>query len=419
MYLDVLKKKVTRLENKKSTLTKRAMDSNDASEVRSINEQLTEINEELAAIQEEIDAIIAENDEERNQVPEGAELRGANIKASFPVSELREAGDKGFGSLEYRKAFMNYIQRGDDIPDDVVETAAEEDEVTLTSDIGAVIPTTIMNEFIKEVSSVYGQVYSKVRKLNVRGGVKFPITKLKATFKWIEENKVSNKQKVEAKDYVSFNYNVGEIRVAETLLAQVVSLPAFEAEITKLMVEAYLEAMDKGIIAGSGEGELLGIANDERVTNVVEMTAAEFGSWKAWRTKLFSKIPLSKRGQGEFLFPASSVESYLLTMEDDNHRPVFREATEIEMGDASGKFFGRETTLVEPDVIADFDTASAGDVVGIYWVPTDYAINTNFQFGVKRYFNEETNEWINKALTVVDGKILDPSGCYIIKKKNS
>ena len=73
--------------------------------------------------------------------------------------------------------------------------------------------------------------------------------------------------------------------------------------------------------------------------------------------------------------------------------------------------------MVEPDVIADFDTASSGDVIGLYWVPSDYAINTQMQFGMKRYFDEETNEWVNKGLTIVDGKMLDVSGCYILKKK--
>lgn len=104
-------------------------------------------------------------------------------------------------------------------------------------------------------------------------------------------------------------------------------------------------------------------------------------------------------------------------MHDDNNRPLFKEAVDGVIGNEAGKFFGRETTLVEPDVIADFDTASAGDIIGVYWIPNDYGINTNLQFGIKRYFDDDKNEWVNKGLTVVDGKILDPSGCYIIKKK--
>jgi hypothetical protein len=102
---------------------------------------------------------------------------------------------------------------------------------------------------------------------------------------------------------------------------------------------------------------------------------------------------------------------------DANNRPLFKEAPpELQMGNTAGRFYGRETTLVEPDVIKDFDTASSGDVIGIYWVPNDYAINTNLAFGIKQYFDEDTNKYINKGLTIVDGKILDPSGCYIIKK---
>ena len=70
----------------------------------------------------------------------------------------------------------------------------------------------------------------------------------------------------------------------------------------------------------------------------------------------------------------------------------------------------------EPDVIDDFDTASAGDVIGIFWQPNEYAINENFGFTMRRYFDEETNEWVDKALTVVDGKALNPTGFYKILK---
>ena len=317
-------------------------------------------------------------------------------------------------------AFKDDVQRGTPIPEDVITRAGGDNGTTVAADLGMIIPMTIMQEFTKEVSKVYGQVYAKVRKLNIKGGVKFPISKLKANFTWITETTVSNKQKAgDIKDYVEFSYNIGEIRVAETLLAQVVTLDLFESEITRIMVEAYVKTMDDVILAGTGTGQPLGITKDPRVTNVVEFTAAEFAKWDQWRKKLFAAIPLSKRGQGEFLFTSATVEGELLTMKDNNDRPIFKEATEltIEESATAGRFYGREVTLVEPGVIKDFATAESGDVVGIYWVPNDYAINTNLQFGMKRYFDEDTNEWINKGLTIVDGKILDPSGCYIIKKK--
>lgn len=422
MRKKILEKRLARLKAKKTSLQERALASQDVAEVRSINDEIEDINAEIDECQDELDAIA---EEERSatpvpagiQVPATAELRGV---ASFAQNLEKRDDSDPYATLEYREAFKAFVQRGIPISEELTKRAGGDPGVTIAEDLGLIIPTTIMNEFLKEVSKVYGQVYGKVRKLNIKGGVKFPISKLKAKFSWITETTVSDKQKAgEIKEYIEFSYNIGEIRVASTLLAQVVSLALFEQEIVRIMLEAYVETMDKVIINGTGEGQPLGITKDPRVTNVVEFTAAEFADWKAWRKNLFAKIPLSKRGKGEFLFTAATVEANLLTMNDGNNRPIFKEATSLSVGESatSGSFYGRSVTLVEPDVIADFDTAASGDIVGIYWVPTDYAINTQLQFGMKRYFDEDTNEWINKGLTIVDGKMIDTSGCYLIKKK--
>lgn len=435
----ILEKRLARLRAKRDALKQRALASQDVAEVRSINEQMEDLNADISEVEEEIAAIGEEpapadptdsvdpvdpaDPAQRQVIPQNAQLRGMNPLAAFSQTpEVRD--NRPYSSMEYRMAFKEYVQRGTPIPADVLTRAGGDKGTTVAADIGMIIPMTIMDEFIKEVSKVYGQIYAKVRKLNVKGGVKFPISKLKANFKWITETTVSDKQKAgDIKDYVEFSYNIGEIRVATTLLAEVVSLSLFESEITRIMVEAYVEAMDKAIINGNGSGQPLGILNDTRVTSqtghVIEFTAAEISDWEKWRKKLFSIIPLSKRGLGQFIFTSATVESNLLTMKDGNNRPIFKEATELTIGESAtaGKFYGREVTLVEPDIVSDFDTADAGDVIGIYWVPTDYAINTNLAFGMKRYFDEDTNEWINKGITIVDGKMLDVAGCYIIKKK--
>lgn len=421
MRKKILEKRLARLTAKKNALVARSQASTDVAEVRQINDELADLNEEIAETQEELDAIAEEPTPEPAPATTDGEQRSFDpSKVIGTFTPVKRENEEPYSSMEYRMAFKDYVQRGIPIASDIIERAGGDKGVTVAADLGMIIPSTIMNEFIKEVSKVYGQVYSKVRKLNIKGGVKFPISKLKANFTWITETTVSDKQKAgEINEYIEFSYNIGEIRVAETLLAQVVSLALFESEIVRIMVEAYVETMDKVIISGTGAGQPLGITKDPRVTNVIEMTAAEFADWTAWRKKLFAKIPLSKRGQGEFLFTASTVEANLLTMTDANNRPIFKEATQLTLGESAtaGSFYGRSVTLVEPDVIADFDTASSGDIVGIYWIPRDYVINTNLAFGMKRYFDEATNEWINKGLTIVDGKILDTSGCYIIKKK--
>ena len=277
-----------------------------------------------------------------------------------------------------------------------------------------------MQEIINTLRKRYGNIYSKVRKTNVRGGVEYPIGALQARFKWITESTVSPRQKLGELGKVSFNYHTAEIRISQTFLSQVLTLDAFEKEVVKVIAAAYMQEMDYVIVNGTGNGQPTGILNDARITNQVTMTAAQLSDWTQWRKRFFSKLPLGYRA-GEFIFPLSTVESYLETIADNNNNPIFQQATGLVVNDGdavnpNGRFFGRDISLVEPDIIADFDTAASGDVIGVFWQPEEYALNENFGFTMRRYFDEESNEWVDKALTVVDGKVLNPTGFWLIKK---
>lgn len=401
-------KKLLNSRNEKLAQIRSAIDASaDVNEVRNLTKEAADLTEEIRDLSAQISVIEAEEQRmAQNPVPADAKLVNGNKKASFKTDERSEDPTS---TMEYRNAFMKYVQTGE-VRGDVIST----------NETGAAIPLTIMNEVINTVRKRYGNLYNKVRKMNVKGGVEFPIGALKASFKWINESTVSPRQKLDKLGKVSFQYYTAEIRIAQTFLSSIVTLDAFEAKIAEVIAVAYLEAMDQGIVNGTGDGMMLGILHDERITNEVSMTAAEFGNWTAWRKKFFSKLPLGYRA-GEFIFPMSTVESYLETMADANNNPVFRQATGLEVNDGdamnpNGRFFGREISLVEPDILPDFDSAASGDVVGIFWQPNEYAINENFGFTMRRYFDEETNEWVDKALVVVDGKVLNPTGYYLIKK---
>lgn len=434
----ILEKRLNRLIAKKNDLKQRALASQDAAEIRSINSQLEEVNAEIEETQEEITAIdeetraSAQAAEERasnpvasgTQVPVNAQPVNANVVRTYgqttQTTQTRENTDP-FATMEYRRAFMAYAQAGTPIPENLYQ---RDGSPANTNTLGATIPTTVLNEFINEIREVYGNLYSKVRKLNIQGAVKVPIAELQASFKWVTEDTVAPREDGgKTKDFVEFSYNMAEIRVAQTLLSSIVSLDLFEREIIRVMMTAYMKAMDTAIVKGTGNGQMLGILNDPRVLatgNVVTLTAAEINDWTAWRKKFFAKLPLGYRA-GEFIFPLATVDAYLETMADKNNNPIFRQATGLEVNDGdnrnpNGRFFGRDISLVEPDIITDFDSAQSGDVIGIFWQPNEYAINTNMAFGMRRWFDEDRNEWVNKMLTVVDGKVLNPRGFWIIKK---
>ena len=423
MRKKILEKKLARLIAKKQGLNTRCAASTDVNEVRELTSQLEDINAEIEEVQAEIEAIDVEETEraaqqeaEERSVPDNARLVNGNVAASFSTqAQTREAEEDPTSTLEYRRAFMAYVQKGTPM-----NVESRNGETITTSETGAAIPMTVMNEVINTVRKRYGNLYNKVRKMSVQGGVKIPIGALQAKFKWINETTVSPRQKTDKLGSIVFGYNTAEIRIAQTFLSQILTLSAFEAELTKVIAIAYLQAMDEGIMVGSGDGSMLGILKDERVTNTITMTAADMSDWTAWRKKFFAKIPLGYRA-GEFVFAASTVDAYLETMADSNNNPIFRQATGLEVNDGdaanpNGRFFGREIAMVEPDILADFDTANKDDVIGLFWQPEEYAINENFGFAMRRYFDEETNEWVDKALVVVDGKVLNPTGFYKIIK---
>ena len=413
MRKKILEQRLARLQEKIGKLKARGLASEDVNEVRAINEQIEDLQADVADVQAEIAAI---DEEARSADPVAAtDPVPATAQRVGGVVATTQREENPLESMEYRNAFKAYVQKGTPIP-----AQFRAGEAIDTGDTGAAIPLTIMNDVINTVRKRYGNLYSKVRKMSVPGGVEIPIGSLEASFKWIGEDTVSPRQNLSALGKVSFGYHTAEIRIAQTFLSQLLTLSSFETRVAEVIARAYLKAMDYGIVNGTGSGQMLGILNDARVTKTVTMTAAQFGDWAQWRKRFFSQLPLGYR-DGEFIFPLSTVECYLETMADSNNNPIFRQATGLEVNDGdainpNGRFFGREISLVEPDIIADFDTANSSDVVGIYWQPYEYGINENFGFTMRRYFDEESNEWVDKALTVVDGKVINPTGYVKILK---
>ncbi len=420
---DFLKKLIEKRNNRIKEIRSAIEASTDVNEVRSLTAEAAQLQDEVRDAEAKLNEIEAEEQrtaaQANNGVPENAQLVNGNVVGVFGQQAAAQTRDNEdpTGTLEYRQAFMKYVQAGTPIPSNLMVRAGD---AISTTETGAAIPITIMNEVINTVRLRYGNLYNKVLKTNVQGGVEYPIGALRATFKWISESTVSPRQKLDALGKVSFQYHTAEIRIAQTFLSSILTLQAFEAKVVEVIAIAYLEAMDYGIVNGTGNGQMLGILNDPRVINSVSMSAADINDWTKWRKNFFSKLPLGYRA-GEFIFPLSTVESYLETMADANNNPVFRQATGLEVNDGdarnpNGRFFGRDISLVEPDILPDFDSASSGDVIGIFWQPQEYAINENFGFTMRRYFDDETNEWVDKALVVVDGKVLNPTGYYLIKK---
>jgi HK97 family phage major capsid protein len=328
-----------------------------------------------------------------------------------PTETRKAEPEDKFDTLEYRKAFMDYCRTGKPI-------GAEYrlDAYTDITEAAAVIPTTIMNEIIKEMK-VYGQLFNRVRKTNIAGGVRVPILSLKPTATRITEAAPSARQKLTANTYITFSYIALECKVATSLLANAVTLPMFEQQITPLITEAMVKAMEIEIISGNGTSAMMGVTVDTRVAagQSITLSSTEINQWDSWKKKVFAKIPLAYRAGGIFIMGAGTFDGYIDGMVDANGQPIGRVNYGITDGPVQ-RFGGKEVLLVEDDVVASYDSASTGDVIAVFMNPGDYCINTNMQMAMYRWLDHDTNQWVDKAILINDGKLIDAAGVLLIKK---
>ena len=422
----------TNFETREADLEKSIDEAETDEERDAVEEEINKLEAEKAEKQEQIDALEAEIADLEAQLDElESQQETKEEPAEETKSEVRTdmSAEHGRNSMEYRTAFRDWVQTGK-MNKDILEFEKRNDATGTSSDLGVLIPETVMQEIIKGVSEVHGQLYSRVRKTNLKGGVKYPIGSFSATFNRITETTKSDRQDAGGvTGYVAFGYKIGEIRLARTLLQTVLSVPVFEQEFAKVVAEAYVKAMDIEIMSGTeANNQCVGIlteaaAQSSRIpaANIIEFTAAEAADWKAWQKKLFAKIPLGMRAERpEFAMTAATYESVIKTLADNQSHPVYAETFNPVDGTEKATFKGKEVVFVENDSLKDFDTATNGQFFAMYWVPQKaYAINSNMEFTVVDYFDHETNQYVKKALVINDGKVLDGEYIYLLKKKVS
>lgn len=394
-------KLIAKKEARANELKEQIKNCENLDEVRGMYTELQNVGDELAEARNELAKLNGQGE-------------GMNVVATMQQrkAEPNKAVDP-YDTEEYRKAFMEFCTRGTPLPAEFRANA-----VTATGDVGAVIPTTILNEIISEFES-YGNIYRDVRKLNIKGGVSVPILSLKPVATWITADtgaSESDTQKVVVNTSISFNYYGLECKIAQTLLASVTTIDAFQRLFIPLAADAMAKALDIAIMNGSGNGQPLGITKDTRVptANVVTIAPADFKSWEGWKKKIFAKMKKSYR-EGKFYMAQATFDGYIDGMVDSVGQPIGRVNYGIDGGERY-RFGGKDVETVEDAVITSYDDAKTGDVVAVFADLKDYAINSNLEMQVVQWVDHDANAIKYKVIMICDGKLIDPNGVIIVKK---
>lgn len=335
--------------------------------------------------------------------------------------ERRNSEEDIFGTMEYRQAFRNYVVNGTPIPEEFRSVEQRADALTVVGDVGAVIPTTIMNKVIEDLT-VEGKIINRITQTTFQGGVQIPISDINPTATWLaSEEEVSDEQKAEMKASVKFSYHVLEAKVAIGLLTSTVTLGVFESTVVKQLKKAMIKAIETAVISGTGLGQPKGLTKYTLPEDqVIEFTDKEIGTVKGW-ARAEAAIPEAYEDSEIYLMNKQTWEMYLNGMTDTNGQ-------KIGLGKINEKgqkiLNGRE--VLTTDKLPGFDNASEGDIFGALVNLEDYILNSNLAMYYKKYFNEDKNKWIHKALMIADGQmaigevnstLIGAKGLIYLKKK--
>ncbi|MGL5712577.1 MAG: phage major capsid protein [Paraclostridium sp.] len=407
-----MKEKLLKLWNakqeRKQDLLKRAKEATEVQELRSINNEMEVLNTEMTELRAMIDSLPDDDEGESNQgehFTAGGEQRSQHQEFN-PISTFKVGGEKRnndvedkFGTLEYRQAFKNYVVNGTPIPEEFRQELRT-NELTVVGDVGAVIPTTILNKVIEDIT-VEGKILGRITQTSLQGGVEIPISDINPTATWLEsETVVSDEQKAEMKAKLSFGYHVLEAKVAIGLLTSTVTLPMFETTVVKQLKKAMIKAIETAIVAGTGVGQPKGFTTYDLPTNqIIKMDENSIGTVRQWAS-VEAAIPESDEDSVIYMMNKATWEKYLNGMTDSNGQ-------KIGLGKINEKgqkiLNGRE--VLTCDKFASFDGCSENDIFGVVVNLEQYMLNSNLSMYYKKYFNEDTNKWVHKSLMIVDGKM--------------
>lgn len=314
--------------------------------------------------------------------------------------EQRSAEEDIYSTLEYRTAFRNYVVSGTPIPEEFRNVEQRSDQITTVADVGAVIPTTIMNRVIEDLT-VEGKIISRITQTSFQGGVDIPVSDIMPEATWLSsEETVSDEQKAEMNAKVSFAYHVLEAKVSIGLLTSTVTLGVFESTVVKQLKKAMTRAIEKAVVEGTGSGQPLGFTKYNLPSNqVIEFTASQIGTVKGW-ARAEAAIPEAYEDTEIYMMNKQTWEMYLNGM-------VSSTGQKIGLGKINEKgqkiLNGRE--VLTCDKFPGYDNASDGDIFGALVDLSQYCLNSNLAMYYKKYFNEDKNKWIHKALMIADGKM--------------
>ncbi len=332
------------------------------------------------------------------------ENNSKNIIGGTVLANTNNIEEDLTNSVEYRKAFMNYVSRGVEMPREFMNS----NENTKTTDASVMIPTTVLEKIIEKIEAT-GMILPLVTRTSIKGGVTVPTSTVKPVASWVSEGATSNKQKKPVQGTITFAYYKLRCAVSMSLEMDTMALPVFETTLINNVVEAMTKAIEQSIINGTGLGQPKGILKETpNEGQSLEIDAIDYDTL----IDAESALPLEYESGAVYCMTKKTFMAYQ-GMKDSVGQPIARVNYGIG-GKPERTLLGRQVILC--NYLPSFDTASSKEAFAFLFNFKDYVLNTNLNMTMKRYEDNDTDDQVTKAIMLVDGKVLQKDSLVILKR---
>lgn len=344
-----------------------------------------------------------------NQEPSPVNVFGASGMSVNFAGEPKEEEDL-FGSMDYRRAFMNYVVAGTRIPDQYKNASA----VTKTSDVGAVISPVVVQRIIEKMEAI-GMILPLVTHTSYAPGATIPTSNVKPVATWVAEGGTSDKQKKKTGSIDIKGYKL-RCAIALTLETSVMTLQMFETLFVNSVSEAMVKAQEEAIIKGTGSGQPKGVLTETAEANQnIELAKTADPTYQTL-VDAEAALPLAYEARAVWNMTKKTFMKFI-GMVDTNKQPIARVNYGID-GKPERTLLGRKVIL--NDYMTSLGAAIVADtVVAFLFDWSDYMLNTNYKMAIKNYEDNDTEDEITKAVMICDGKVIDKNSLVTITKKSA
>lgn len=376
--IELLEKRQTTISTQINGLADQAEKCTDIAEMRKINENIDLLQSDLEKIEAEL-----------------SEIRGANVPKGKDV-DFRELKKVGGGtsnediteSTEYRNAFKNLVLRKIPIP---AELRANEN--TLTTDVAAAVPTVLVNQIIERMDEC-GMILPLLTKTNYTAGIVIPTSNVKPVATWVAEGKSSDKQK-KSTGSITFSYFKLRCEISMSMETGTMALAAFEAKFIENVSKAMVIAIERAVLSGDGTTQPKGILKEKAIYE--KELAADIPTYEELMD-IEAHVPSEFESTAKWSMTKPQFMKFI-SMTDKNGQPIAR----VNYG-INGKI---ERMILGRDVIIHPYSAEMGENIAIIFNFSDYVLNTIYDMGIQSKQDWDTENKLTKAVTSVDGKVVD------------